>query len=225
MLRDVAQASILIGCRFGTKTIIVRAGQPGITQDFAVYEKLVRQSSIFMNNALKEPWKESTDRVVCLPDFRGEAFDVYHLWLLTGNLHNKVKRSHGVDFADGSRMLYYELLDLATLSHLGHYLLDTAFTDTVCDVILQCCQDLQSIGIAYPMEYGSRIYKLLPERSPTRSLIANVVAWTTTYRGIESFNNEHSDTTHADYPLDVLQAMAKRFLSPGTSTSPLVEPK
>jgi hypothetical protein len=204
---------------------IVRVGRSKRTHDFAVYEKLIRQSSAFMNAALKEPWKEPSERVVCLPDFTSKTFDVYHLWLLTSKLHSKDEPAVDSDRAHAVSELFHELLRLQGLSQLGHYQLDNAFTDTVCDAILQCSQDLQSIGSRYPVRYGALFFKRLPEGSLTRSMIANLVAWTTTYLDVKDHNDRYSHMAQLDYPSAVLEAMARKFLSQGSSISPLREPK
>jgi hypothetical protein len=218
------QAAILTDSRFGTKTVIIRVGAKDHSHDFAVYEKLVRHASAFINNALKEPWQESIDRVVGLPDFTKKTFGIYHLWLLTGKLHRKHKPDVIQSPETPSLSLWLELLTLRDLSKLGHYLLDTAFTDTECDAILQCCEALQSLGTEFPITYISYFYKAIPEGLSTRSLIANVIAWTTTSKQVDSVKRHHANKVHPDFLVDMLHAMAKRFLSPGKSISPLKEP-
>jgi hypothetical protein len=221
------EAAILTNYRFGTDMVVVRVGRNSHARDFAVYEKLVRQSSAFINNALKEPWKESTDRIVCLPEFRSETFDAYHLWLLTGKLHCKQELADDTeDPKQISSVLYGELLNLKDLSRLGHYLLDAAFTDRVCDAILQCCQDLNSAGERFPASYGFSFYSAIPQGSPTRSLIANVVTYTAEYVDVVHFKDVFLDAMHSDFIMDVLQAMAKRWMKSDSSpTSPLWEPE
>jgi hypothetical protein len=137
--------------------VIVRVGESDQTRTFAVYEKLIRNSSVFMNNALKQPWKESTNRIVCLPGFQPATFDVYHLWLLTGKLHcrrNSVNDSQTTSTAISRSDLSAEMNTLQQLSHLGHFLVDFSFTDTVCDAILQCSKDLQLAKIGIPITFG-----------------------------------------------------------------------
>jgi hypothetical protein len=201
--------------------VIVRVGQDGSHRDFAVYEKVIRRSSAFMNNALKEPWKESNNRIVRLPDFNAGTFDIYHFWLLSDRLHcrNKTGGAAKTKYMD----LFDELHTLQRLSHLGHYLVDVSFTDTVSDAILQCSKDLRLIEIGIPKSCGSEIYRNIPEGAPVRSLIVDIVAWTASYHWIQRLKLQSSDTD-LDFVMDVLHAMAKRFLLPGSSTSPLDEP-
>jgi hypothetical protein len=208
--------------------VTIRVGPPGETHDFAVYEKLIRNSSAFMDAALKEPWKESASRVVCLPDFRNETFDIYHLWLLSGKLHSRKERQNDSNTKVSLPSLSYlkdEVITLQKLSHLGHYLLDTDFTDTVCDALFHVCRDFQSTGMVFPISSAQGFYKVIPQGSPIRSLIADVIAWTTTHSHIDLLKCYYSLDAHPDLVMDLLHAMSKRFLSPGTSTSPLREPK
>jgi hypothetical protein len=165
-----AQVQVLTHDRVGTKMVTIRVGPPGETHDFAVYEKLIRNSSAFMDAALKEPWKESASRVVCLPDFRNETFDIYHLWLLSGRLHSRKQRPNDSDtkvswlsISD----LYDEILTLRPLSYLGHYLLDIDFTDTVCDAFLHVCRGIQSFAIEFPIYRAEGFYKVIPQGSPS----------------------------------------------------------
>jgi hypothetical protein len=223
-----AQVQVLNHCRVGTKMVTIRVGRPGETHDFAVYEKLIRNSSAFMDAALKEPWKESASRVVCLPDFRNETFDIYHLWLLSGKLHSRKQRQNDSNTKvslPSISDLYDEIFTLRSLSHLGHYLLDTDFTDTVCDALFHVCRDSQSTGMVFPISFAQGFYKVIPQGSPIRSLVADVIAWTTTYSTIGSVKRHYPDYVHPDFLMDLLHAMSKRFLSPGTSTSPLRKPK
>jgi hypothetical protein len=223
-----AQVQVLTHDRVGTKMVTIRVGPPGETHDFAVYEKLIRNSSAFMDAALKEPWKESASRVVCLPDFRNETFDIYHLWLLSGKLHSRKERTNDSNTKVPPPSLSYlngEVIALRKLSHLGHYLLDTDFTDVVCDALLQCCHDLASIRYQFPVTIAPSFYKDIPNGSPIRSLIVDVIAWTTTHSGVARLEHIHRDDVHPDFTMDLLLAVTKRFMSLGTSTSPLQEPK
>jgi hypothetical protein len=184
-----------------------------------------------MDNALKEPSKELADRTVNLDKFQHEAFDVYHNWLLTGKMHCKGKPADHTEASDITFALYSELRTLETLLDLEHYLLDTAFTDTVSDAILQCCQELQSHGATLTNSYGLSFYKVLPPGSPGRSMIANLVAWTTSFDELDGLkdgyldNEPYSDKKPSNYLMDVLHAVARRCLSPSTSISPLQEPE
>jgi hypothetical protein len=93
----------------------------------------------------------------------------------------------------------------------------------MCDAILQCCKDLDSIGSQLPIAYGSRFYKVLPRGSRTRSLLADLVAWTTTSLEVDRLKQNRSELLHSSFLMDVLQAMTRRFMSSGTSISPLKE--
>jgi hypothetical protein len=210
---------------FGPQMVTIRVGVHGEHDDFAVYEKLIRRASIFMEYALKGPWQESTDRIVCLPEFTKRTFGIYHVWLLTGKLRCITKVADDNQHSSTEiNQFYRELLNLRDLSHLGHYLIDTTFTDTVCDAILRCCKDLDWLGSQFPIAYGSHFYDVLPPDSRTRSLVADLVVWTTTDLQVDRLRQNNSSVLHSDFLMDVLHAMVIRCTSPGTLTSPLKEP-
>ena len=210
--------------------ITIRTGKDNSQRDFTIYEKVIRASSEFFDNALKGPWRESTERVVELPEFAGMHFAMYHRWVLTGQLCSMTDLVDPLPAATSKRheqtyRLYREVLVLKSLTHLGHYLRDTNFTDTVNDALLQCTTELQSHGVAFPNSYGLVFYKVIPEGSPTRLLIADLVAWTTCAKGMRGLRN-HRDARfdkdeHADFIMDVLESVTNRFMSATPSTSPL----
>jgi hypothetical protein len=215
---------LLTDSRFGDEMVRIRAGCSDQMRDFFVYEKLIRNSSVFMDNALKEPWKESTERTVCLPDFGSDTFDIYHIWLLTGKIHSRRKWFLSYNISD-MVALYGEISQLQKLSHLGHYLIDTAFMDTVCDAILQCCREIESHEARFTITQDLSFYRVLPPGSPTRSMLANVVAQSTSFEKLNNLKPVYGNRPHPDLLMDILHAVAERFLSPRTSISPLQEPE
>jgi hypothetical protein len=64
--------------------VIVGIGKKQRT--FICYEKLLRQSSFFFNNALKSEWKEAQDRIVTMTETKPKTFGTYVKFLLTGLL-------------------------------------------------------------------------------------------------------------------------------------------
>jgi len=223
---------------FGTQMITVRVGKDNQTQDFAIYETLIRKSSTFVDNALKGSWRESTDRVVTLPEFDCMYFGIYHQWLLTGKLHSKMdpkvldesyrrykEMNSDAIFNPEEYALLNELVYLEMLSHLGHYLLDTNFMDTVSDAMIQIAKEFRSHGCIFSRPTASFIYDVIPEGSPTRSLVADLVAWTATWQQIRLLRVDRTGEkveSHPDFISDVLQALALKHISPQTSISPLL---
>ena len=187
-------------------------------RDFTVYEKLIRKSSEFFDNALKGPWRESSKRVVHLPEFDPSTFDIYHLWLFTGRLRTKPDPARNKEeWAQhlpqiGLTLEIYaleaEMLTLHKTSYLGHYLLDTAFSDSVNDAIVPCVMDLKSHGLSFPIRFGPSFYQVIPEGSTTRSLISDLAVRDLTltdvvYRRVPPTDGKLTQA-HAEFALDVL---------------------
>ncbi|KAH7068226.1 hypothetical protein BKA63DRAFT_556737 [Paraphoma chrysanthemicola] len=221
---------------FGTEIVTIRVGKGGQIQDFMVYEKVIRASSAFVDNALKGPWLETTTRLISLPDFASDTFDRYHRWLLTGNLHSKLelkgilelykKQEPAIVSSPQLQNTYgrhVELWQLCQLSELGHYLLDTTFMDTINDAILSCMVETRKVPSQFPIRAASEIYKALPVTSLSRSLLSDIAAWTVTGDRLAFYRKcmEKPDIDLCpDFCLDVLVAMAQRFTSTPTSKSP-----
>ena len=224
--------------RYGDGMVIIRV-EDGETQDFVVYKSIICQSSDFVNNELKGPWRESEDGVIKLPTTSVEAFNIYHRWLLRGKLHSKpsaevVDNTHE-EFKNhalvkrailiGAILLCQEFYDLAKTSFLGHYLLDTAFVDTTNAAIAQCTEDLASKMPVFPTRFGVEFYDVVPEGSSTRSLVADLAAWTSPAEPIESLKRgpsaQQSKEAHADFTMDVFQALTHRFMATSAPISPL----
>jgi hypothetical protein len=169
--------------------VTIQVDQGYTKRNFHVYKNLISAKSEFINNALKGDWRESKDRLVELPEFSSEDFEVYHVWLLTGRLHCRdgdkdyadqcLDLDKPEDLKDYEGSLWWEMDKLGNLSDLGHYLLDTDFTDTVSDAMIQCMIELHAEKCPFPVAKGPDMIAKLPESSPTRKLIFDLVAWTT----------------------------------------------
>jgi hypothetical protein len=214
---------------YGTQMITIRAGHGGQQRDFVIYENLARASSEFIGNALKGSWRESTDRTISLTQFQSTEVGIYHHWLLTGQVCTKMVPSADSTPRPRSIVISGCLIDeigtLTRLSHLSHYLLDTCFTDAISDAIVQCSKEMQSVKLGYPLLYGTRLYDIVPEGSPTRSLVADIVAWTTDTRSVRAMRKTLEAgplrEIHSDFALDVLEATIERFNPTSPATSPL----
>jgi hypothetical protein len=194
-------------------------------RDFTVYETLIRKSSGFVDNALKAPWLESQHRVVILSETLPQIFDIYHQWLLTEKLHSKSSPDLLYWTSEIATFLpfeyIHELVVLIELSDLGHYLHDTSFTDTVNDAILQCTAELHEIGAPVPITFGSHMFEGIPEGAPVRLLVTELIAWTNSGEDIADLHRKESKNEHPDFIMELLQAVAKRFMSEIPATSPL----
>ncbi|KAF2028832.1 hypothetical protein EK21DRAFT_113525 [Setomelanomma holmii] len=213
-------------CRYGSSLVTIRLDQGDAISDFAVYEKLIRASSDFINNALKGRWRESTDSVIFLPDFKTAEFDKYYRWLLTGRLRTKSEHHwlpepgetiEGDDIQHLSEPLRHEVKELGRLSYLGHYLCDSDFQDTVSDAMIQCTHELGTFGSGFPFTYAPEFYKLIPQSSRTRCLIVDLIAWTRTESSFYGFcsyaRTRDKDDDHMEFMIGVFEACGSRFLS------------
>jgi hypothetical protein len=123
------------------------------------------------------------------------------------------------------RLFCQEMYVLAKTSYLGHYLLDAAFVDTVNDAIAQCTEEQMSRRLTFPSCHGPDFYEGVPQGSSTRLLVADLTAWTSSVGAIARLQkgplDGQSKEAHADFTMDVLQAVAQRFMASPKSTSPL----
>lgn len=69
--------------------VTIRVGDNEAIKNFTLYKSIICQSSDFVNNALKVPWRESDDGVIKLPTISAMYFKIYHSWLLSGKLYSK----------------------------------------------------------------------------------------------------------------------------------------
>ncbi|KAH7092175.1 hypothetical protein FB567DRAFT_625230 [Paraphoma chrysanthemicola] len=221
---------------FGTETVTIRVGTGDKAKDFTVYEKFIRASSAFVDNALKGPWLESTSRTISLPEFAPNPFDRYHRWLLTGRLYSKTSLSKTIEDCkehchiveasmqtQHTHRLFHEFYRLSKLAELGHYLLDETFTDTINDAILSCMDEYRKSSTQFPVREASDRYKALPVTSLTRSLISDIAAWTVTGNKLAAYRKTMEESNIKlcpDFSMDVLVAMAQRLTSRPTPKSP-----
>jgi hypothetical protein len=219
---------------YGSEMVTVRVGQDVSARDVLVYKRLIRNSSAFFKNAFKGSLRTSEDQSVKLPDFTFECFDTYHMWLLSGRLYSRqadkrevlVGQNVDPDYNQGyDQALWTEMTKLGKLSHLGHYLLDTDFIDTISDAMVQCMIELQAIKCGFPIDEGLRMMANIPKSSPTRDLIFDFVAWTTSevqMRDICVELRQHpTRVEYLDFMAGISIAMASRLT---TSTPPPTSP-
>jgi hypothetical protein len=221
--------------RYYSDEITIEVGLGKYARDFTICKDLICETSDFIENALKKNWRSSEDQVVKLPDFSSEDFEIYHVWVLSGRLYSRDGDKWHAESLDLDKpeslqeykeSLWSEMVKLGKLSHLGHYLLDSYFTDTVSDAMVQCMVELQAGKCAFPSADGPDMIAKLPESSPTRKLIFDLVAWTTDeaeMRDICAALREHSTVEeHLDFMTGVSVAMASiRTPSTPNPTSPL----
>jgi hypothetical protein len=186
---------------------------------FVVSEDRIRVSSEFVDAAMRGPWQESQERSISLPCFDKRDFGIYLHWLLTGVIHSKQRTN---DPAESSLIASYnELYRLPKLFELGHYLLDTSFRDALNDALMQCVSELQRFSWSFPATLGSMFYEKIPVGSPTRKLVAGLIAWTIQDYELQ-FLATKKDSTNSDFLMNLLLAMGGRYVSKPSDKSPLV---
>jgi hypothetical protein len=203
---------------------MVQVGEGLDETDFFVYKHVICKSSVFFSDALRGPEPEPQDRVISIPKQRSDAFRLYYQWLLTDTLY--CKPSHGLKsqhraFSRLEVGLRFELSSLMSALLLGHYLLDTAFCDTVHDAILQCAEDAQKKGIGMSPYPARMYYQKAPTGSPSKQLMVDLVAWTSSHSQLQSLDTD-DHVVYLDFTKDLLQAISSRFMSSMPPVSPLV---
>jgi hypothetical protein len=209
--------------------ITVRVGGLSRFATFHVPEKAIRASSQFVDAAMKGPWKESEERLISLPDHNDKAFGIYLQWLLTGKLYSKVRATTGypdkraVDKPNDGQIqsaLCSEILPVTEPFDLAHYLMEVDFRDTLNDALTQCSVDLQSIETPFPMTFVPRLYNVVPDGLPTRQLLADLGSWVPEARYIKKLCAQ-GEELQTDFLIDLVEAMALRFMSDTPGSSPL----
>ena len=185
--------------------ITVKVGEAD--QDvFMLPEDRLRASSEFIDAAMRGPWKESQERMVSLPNFDRKLFAVYLQWLLTGVVHSRQRGD------DPLSALLQELVKLPELFNLGHYLLDTDFRDALNDSLMQCVIELQGRSAVFSPSYGSKFYQNVPDGSPTRKLITDIIVWGNRGAALRALPAK-IDTMEPDLIMDLLLAVTGRYVS------------
>jgi hypothetical protein len=64
--------------------IAVHAGTDSPSKPFFIHESILRQSSSFLNNALKPQWRKND--TIKLPECDRDAFSTYAQWLCNGRV-------------------------------------------------------------------------------------------------------------------------------------------
>ena len=106
---------------------------------FGVHEKLIRESSPFLNKAMSGEWRESSEDAVKLPEDEPEIFGVYVHWLYYGTM----------PVIGNSPFLEY--LNLAKGYILGDKLLDTRYQDATIHAIIERSVTPHEDKLWYPL--------------------------------------------------------------------------
>lgn len=131
-----------------SKPIIIRVGQH--KKNFFIHEKVLRASSAFFDNALKEVWKEGQEAAVDLPDTRPYDFEIWAKFLYTGRVYM------GKDEAiiNKREEMFEELWTWRNLYALGGFLQDNDFQYALIDTMV----DWIAVSSMYPVDLAAYIY-------------------------------------------------------------------
>jgi hypothetical protein len=154
--------------------IKVRVGTGEKKQTFVCYEDLLRQSSVFFDNALKPEWKEAQDRVITLAETCPESFRAYAKFLLTGLLFIHPNR----DFQDQKEqpLIMSDATVCCNLLELAGFLQAPDFRDAIADALIESIADATGLGYKVLLSSGlvNRIYELSPVGLPFRNLLVDI---------------------------------------------------
>ncbi|OCK76077.1 hypothetical protein K432DRAFT_408480 [Lepidopterella palustris CBS 459.81] len=151
------------GPKLGHLSLIVRVGPPTSSIDYTVHEDLICSRSRFFANAMRHDWKESSERLVPLPDDHPSTFAVYRTWLYSGLLATR----------GFSSLEEWEILCAAYI--LGEKLQDSEFKDTVIDAMIEKINDEPALD--FPPETVVEIYENTPPSSHARRLLVDLYSF------------------------------------------------
>jgi hypothetical protein len=177
--------------------VIVGIGEKQRT--FICYEKLLRQSSVFFDNALKPEWKEAQDRIVTMKETKPKTFGTYVKFLLTGLLfvlsdQPSSASNHQPSTVDNgrNRARARGVAAWANLLELASFLQAPDFQDAILDGAIESMLEACRAGTESPIEVGgklvTRIYTFTIQGSPMRRWIVDLCLHTwdrTQYTGTD----------------------------------------
>lgn len=152
------------------KSLVVEVGGSGRaeteTEEFSVHEQLVCTSSDFFKGALNHGFKESSDRVIPLSEFKPESFKIYLQWLYTGGIFTRQPDS-------AKEIASQENCRLFEAYIMGEYLCDTNFQDTIMDALLDKWLNEDKYAVSFLL---ARVAQETSETSQLRRLLIDVIA-------------------------------------------------
>lgn len=154
--------------RFTGECIVVITGLDDDFTRYLVHEDILCATSDFFKNAMKGQWKESTEKLINLPNEESEIFAIYVHWIYSRTLPTRVDEPA----AAGNE----EYLKLAKAYGLADRLQDQLFKNAVIDAFLDKTSTVASDGNAWwPVGPVIRcIYDNTPESSKGRTLLVDI---------------------------------------------------
>jgi hypothetical protein len=207
---------VLSKCKDGCKHVVYQLTPlPSITsapikiivgtpsQDLYVHEGLLRSSSSFFDNALKEEWKEGQQRTVSMSETPVGILKIWVKWLYTGRIFLTTE-TDSIKLPDSKKSVSYEWPRWANCYALGDFLQDSDFKDAAVDVLVEAIIDCKQ----FPIHLASYIYPYSPPGSAHRRFAVDI------YVNLRVRENLGRDDQHPDeFMLDVV-----RYISPKLAT-------
>ncbi|KAF2094514.1 hypothetical protein NA57DRAFT_60552 [Rhizodiscina lignyota] len=213
MTRDVMDGGIRKRAKeapsLGQNIIGVLVGEN--EQKFFVHEALLKKSSVYLRNALKECWKLAsgfdTD-VIWIRTVEPRTFEIYIKWLYFGKIFS-IEDDDAEDHGGGTHGIH-EFPRLCDLYIFGDYIQDVSLKNAAIDALIAATVERNR----YPTALAARTCCNTPPTSKLYQLLVDFYAWTTTPGWIDEKNAEEDPSCDvADAPpkfwRDVLRATWK----------------
>lgn len=194
------------------KVITIIVGMKEAQQTFVLHETLLRQSSAFFNNALKDEWKEAQERSVKLPDIEPSEFTVFAKFILTGMLFVRsdediaiIREKKWDSAAEKGR--YATFTAIFDLVKLANFLQAPDFQDVIIDVFIESILDYRLL-MGHPFTFASPRMNLVYEHSSSGSLIRTFFLDVCLHAWMKSGGHRNMDFTQypSQFSHDLIQA-------------------
>ncbi|KAF2123498.1 hypothetical protein P153DRAFT_401972 [Dothidotthia symphoricarpi CBS 119687] len=165
--------------------ITVKVGTGEDQETFYVSERLLRNSSVFFENALSKDWKEVAERIVTLPDMEPVHFQTYAKFLSTGLLYVSLSEKLAV-ISIGDKTVRLPDLDICLkLYKAADFLQDLDFRDALVDALVEIAlesRDTEAKKFYLHYTAVGVIYDYTREDSPFRQFAVDIAlySWTPT---------------------------------------------
>jgi hypothetical protein len=183
--------------------VTVRVGPDGQRETFLLHESLLRQSSAFFEAALKDEWKEASNKVVTLTEYKPDDFRVYTKFLYTGLVFMvKVEDEQDVVGEPATpriQNICHKINRWRSLNSLSDYLQAPNFKDALVDALMEIAAAVPWI-CANTVIFGASTVDFVYQHSPEGSNIRRFLVNTKIYRNVPK-----SYTRMREYPPAFLQ--------------------
>ena len=156
---------------------------------------MVKKETGFFDAALRKGWKETDKRVVPLPEYEAEHFQLFFLWIY----ERRIFSAKADDVQKGNTDKEWD--QLANAWTLGAYLQATDFTDAVTDAIID---KASQSGRHAPQSMHTIVYPKSLAGAPIRKLIVDIAVSCWQKSTLQAQSN---DPAWSDFFLDLSVAL------------------